>query len=223
MKTHLTGIWAGGMPDGCSGTWWTHKRLAGTCRRRTHAGGRALFFRLGRLWIIVGGFAFRAWPAGMRRAWDTRFPGRRGRLAGRSIGGTILASRKFHGRLLAAFIGRTVAGPGGLRRRHRFHHGFLCIPGPVAFSEPAFLLRPFGPLGIALPTAITVIIDIDDAEIMLCMLQIILGPDPVAGRRGVAGHGQIFLMHLKGAAANSDAGTVAVDRLVTRWNVVAPS
>jgi hypothetical protein len=48
---------------------------------------------------------------------------------------------------------------------------------------------------------------------MLGVLVVVLGGYAIAGRGGVAGHGEVLLQHLVGVAADADIRAVAVEGL----------
>ena len=60
-----------------------------------------------------------------------------------------------------------------------------------------------------------------DAVVVFRVLEEILCRNPVTGRTRVAGHGEIFLVHLERVAANSDAGAVTVECLVAGRTVTS--
>lgn len=66
-------------------------------------------------------------------------------------------------------------------------------------------------------------LDIENAKIMLRMLEHVLGRHPVSGGGGVPRELQIFLVHLIRITANADAGTVAVEILVALRRTTTPS
>lgn len=63
-----------------------------------------------------------------------------------------------------------------------------------------------------------------DAVVMLGMLQIILGSNPITGRLRIPSQGEILLVYLEGIAANTDIRTVAVESLVPqRYVALTPA
>ena len=61
--------------------------------------------------------------------------------------------------------------------------------------------------------AVVAAVGADDPEIVLGVLIIIFGSNPIAGRCGIARHGQVLLQHLVGVAADADIRAVAVEGL----------
>lgn len=74
-------------------------------------------------------------------------------------------------------------------------------------------------LAIALTGLAFRLVHVDDAEVMLGMLQIILGGDSIAGRGGIARELEIFFINLIGITPNPNLGTIAVESLQPKREV----
>jgi hypothetical protein len=87
---------------------------------------------------------------------------------------------------------------------------------PVAIAAGALL---------ALVLGFRLLVDhLNDAVVMLGMLQIVLGSNPITSRLRIPSQGEILLMHLEGIAANTDIRTIAVERLVPqRYVALTPA